>query len=91
MSPFKTDNSLIINFNLAGVIAAYIFLGLSLWINTDVSIATKGFWGLAVVLLTLSLVNFVKYKFDARIAEDRLAQLEQARNEKLLSEYVDKP
>ncbi|MCC5957517.1 MAG: hypothetical protein JJU07_15555 [Natronohydrobacter sp.] len=91
MNTQPADNSLITNFNLAGVIASYVFLGLSLWINTDVSISTKGFWGLAVVLLTISLVNFVKYKFDARIAADRLSQLEQARNEKLLSEFVDKP
>lgn len=91
MNTQTTDNTLITNFNLAGVIASYVFLGLSLWINTDVSISTKGFWGLAVVMLTISLVNFVKYKFDARIAADRLSQLEQARNEKLLSEFVDKP
>lgn len=90
MSTNTTDNSLIINFNLAGVILSYFFLGLSLWINTDVALSTKGFWGLAVVMLTLSLVNFVKYKFDARIATERLSQLEQARNEKLLSEFVDK-
>ena len=91
MNTQPTDNSLITNFNLAGVIASYFFLGLSLWINADVSISTKGFWGLTVVMLTISLVNFVKYKFDARIASERLSQLEQARNEKLLSEFVDKP
>ncbi len=91
MTNNSPDNSLIINFNLAGVILSYVFLGLSLWINTDVSISTKGFWGLAVVMLTLSLVNYVKYKFDARIASERLSQLEQARNERLLSEFVDKP
>ncbi|MGY6548806.1 MAG: hypothetical protein ACXIU7_07355 [Roseinatronobacter sp.] len=85
-----TDNNLIINFNLAGILLSYGFLGLSLWVNQDISLSTKGFWALAVVMLTLSLVNFVKYKFDARIAQDRLIQLEQARNEKLLSEYVDK-
>ena len=91
MNTQNADNSLIINFNLAGVILSYVFLGLSLWINTDVSLSTKGFWGLAVVMLTMSLVNFVKYKFDARIASERLSQLELAKNEKLLSEFVDRP
>lgn len=86
-----TDNTLITNFNLAGVIASYAFLGLSLWVNTEVALSTKGFWALAVVMLTISLVNFVKYKFDARIAADRLSRLEQAKNEKLLSEFVEKP
>lgn len=91
MNSQPSDTTLITNFNLGGVIASYIFLGLSLWINTDVSLSTKGFWALAVVMLTISLVNFVKYKFDARIAADRLSRLEQAKNEKLLSEYVEKP
>jgi hypothetical protein len=33
-------------------------------------------------------VNFVKYRFDARIAEDRLQRLEDAKNEKLMEEYI---
>ncbi len=43
---------------------------------------------MGVLLLTLSLVNFVKYRFDDRLHEDRLQRLEDARNEKLLEEYV---
>jgi hypothetical protein len=39
-------------------------------------------------LLTLALVNFVKYRFDDRLSEDRIQRLEDARNEKLLSDYV---
>jgi hypothetical protein len=34
------------------------------------------------------LGNFVKYRFDAKIAEDRLALLEYAKNEKLMAEYI---
>lgn len=83
----KSDNSLIINFNLLGVVAAYVLLGLSIWI-TDIPLSAKGFWGIGVLLLTLSLVNFVKYRFDDRLREDRLQRLEDAKNEKLLEEYV---
>jgi hypothetical protein len=39
-------------------------------------------------LLTLALVNFVKYRFDDRLSVDRVQRLEEARNEKLLSDYV---
>ena len=63
-------------------------LGISLWLSTDVPLSTKGFWGIGILLLTLSVVNFVKYRFDVRLSEDRLARLEEARNEKLLAEYV---
>ena len=83
----KSDNSLIINFNLLGVVAAYVLLGLSIWIS-DIPLSAKGFWGIGVLLLTLSLVNFVKYRFDDRLREDRLQRLEDAKNEKLLEEYV---
>ena len=81
------DNRLIINFNLLGVVAAYVLLGLSIWI-TEIPLSAKGFWGIGVLLLTLSLVNFVKYRFDDRLREDRLQRLEDAKNEKLLEEYV---
>jgi len=39
-------------------------------------------------LLTLSLVNFVKYRFEERLSEDRIQRLEDAKNEKLLEEFV---
>lgn len=81
------DNRVIINFNLIGVVAAYVLLGLSIWI-TDIPLSAKGFWGIGVLLLTLSLVNFVKYRFDDRLREDRLQRLEDAKNEKLLEDYV---
>ena len=84
----RSDNGLIMTFNAAGVLVAYGMLGLSLWLSTDVPLSTKGFWGIAILLLTLSLVNFVKYRFDDRLSEDRLQRLEDARNERLLAEYV---
>ncbi len=84
----RTDNSLIIFINTLGVLLAYGLLGLSLYLSTDVPLATKGYWGMGIILLTLSLINVVKYRFDSRISEDRLTQIEQAKNEKLLEDYV---
>ena len=84
----RTDNGVIMLFNLAGVVVAYGMLALSLYMSPDVPLSTKGYWGLGILLLTLALVNFVKYRFDDRLSEDRIQQLEEARNEKLLSDYV---
>ena len=83
----QTDNTLVINFNLVGVIVALGMLGLSIWL-TPVALATKGFWAIGVLMLALALVNFVKYRIEDRIREDRLNRLEDAKNEKLLEEYV---
>jgi hypothetical protein len=89
MNSFKYgDNGLILSFNLLGVIVSYVMLGASLWLSTEVPLATKGFWGIGVLLLTLSLVNFVKYRFDQHLREDRLQRIEDARNDKLLEEFV---
>ena len=88
MNPSRSDNTVIMLFNLAGVAIAYGMLGLSLYMSPDVPLSTKGYWGIGVLLLTLSLVNFVKYRFDERLADDRIQRIEDARNEKLLSEYV---
>ena len=84
----ESDNALIMLVNLAGVAVAYGMLGLSLYLSPDVPLATKGFWGISVLLLTLSLVNFVKYRFDQRIRTDRLARIEEARNAKLLEDAL---
>ncbi len=84
----NTDNKLIILLNAGGVIAAYVLLIISLYKSTEVPLATKGFWGIGVLMLTISLVNFVKYLFDARMTNDRIQQLEEAKNEKLLEEFV---
>lgn len=84
----KPDNTLIMMFNAAGVAAAYILLGISLYLSTDVPLSTKGFWGIGILMLTLSLVNFVKYRFDNQQRTDRINRIEEARNEKLLEDYV---
>lgn len=88
MTTTKSDNGLIMFFNGAAVLVAYAMLGLSLYMSPDVPLSTKGFWGISVLLLTLALVNFVKYRFDDRLSADRINRLEEARNEKLLSDYV---
>lgn len=85
---FKSDNALIMLVNLAGTFIALGMLGLSLYLSTEVPLATKGFWGIGILMLCLSLVNFVKYRFDERISDDRIQQIERARNEKLLEDYV---
>lgn len=88
MTRNRSDNALIMFVNGAGVAVAYGMLAISLWLSTDVPLATKGFWGMAVLMLTLALVNFVKYRFDEKMSEDRINRIEEARNEKLLSEYA---
>ena len=84
----KPDNSVIMMFNLLGVIIAYVMLALSLYLSTEVPLSTKGFWGIAILMLTLSLVNFVKYRFDNQARIDRINRIEEASNEKLLEDYV---
>ena len=89
MNGLKTDTTLIMTLNLAGVAIAYAMLALSLYMSPDVPLATKGYWGIGVLLLSLSLVNFVKYRFDAQVNQDRIRQLEDAKNEKLLKDFVE--
>ncbi|SFR44511.1 hypothetical protein SAMN04488005_2039 [Yoonia tamlensis] len=88
MAHVKTDNALIMFVNGAGVAVAYGMLAISLWLSTEVPLSTKGFWAMSVMMLTLALVNFVKYRFDDKMSEDRIQRIEDAKNEKLLSEYV---
>ena len=88
MKSLNADNGLILSLNVAGVVAAYVLLSISLWLSTDVPLATKGYWGMGVLLLTLSLINVVKYRFDAQASIDRIKQLEDAHNERLLAEFV---
>lgn len=88
MKPTSSDNGLIIAFNGLGVAVAYGMLALSLYMSPDVPLSTKGYWGIGILLLTLALVNFVKLRFDERLSEDRIQRIEDARNEKLLTEYV---
>ena len=84
----RNDNALIMFLNFAGVAVAYGLLAISLWLSVDVPLATKGYWGMGIVLLTLSLVNVVKYRFDSRGAEDRIRKIEEAKNEKILEDFV---
>ena len=84
----ENDNSLIILINVLGVLIAYGLLGLSLYLSTDVPLSTKGYWGMGILLLTLSLINVVKYRFDAQSRDDRIRRIEEAKHEKLLEEYV---
>lgn len=88
MYPDRNDNSFIMILNGLGVAIAYGMLAISLWLSTDVPLATKGFWGMGILLLTLSLINVVKYRFDAKSSEDRIHRIEEARNEKLLEEAL---
>lgn len=86
--PQKNDNGLIMMVNLAGALIALGMLALSLWLSTDVPLATKGYWAISVLMLCVSLINFVKYRFDERISADRIQRIEHARNEKLLEDFV---
>lgn len=85
----KSENGLIMFLNGAGVVLAYGLLALSLYLSTEVPLATKGYWGIGILLLTLSLINFVKYRFDNRLSSDRIQRLEEARNEKILEDFVN--
>jgi hypothetical protein len=75
-------------FNAIGVAIAYAMLAVSLYMSPDVPLSTKGYWAIGILMLTLSLVNFVKYRFDERLGEDRLNRLEEAKNDKILEEFV---
>ena len=81
------NNQIYIMFNAAGVAAALFLLSLSLWL-APVDLSTKGYWGMGIVLLLGSLVNLVQYRTDDRNARDVVRQLEQAKNEKILKDYV---
>lgn len=74
-------------FNGLGVAVAYFMLALSLWF-APVDLSAKGYWGMGIFMLTLALVNFVKYRMEDRQQSDRIAQIEAAKNERLLAEYV---
>jgi len=84
----RNDNALILMMNFAGVGVAYALLAISLWMSTEVPLATKGYWGMGIMLLTLSLINVVKYRFDSRSTEDRIRKIEEAKNEKILEDFV---
>lgn len=84
----RNENNLILFINFAGVALAYGLLGVSLWLSTEVPLSTKGFWAMGVFMLTISLINVVKYRFDFRMSEDRLRRIEDVRNEKMLEDAL---
>ena len=91
MSNMRNENALITNLNIAGVVIAYGMLGISLWLSTEVPLSTKAYWGMGILLLTLSLINVVKYRFDIRQSEDRIRRIEDIRNERMLEDALKEP
>ncbi len=83
----QTANTVYTSFNFFGCVAAYAMLTGSIY-YAPVDFSTKGYWAMGILLLTLSLVNLVKYRFDDRSSRDRIRQLEDAKNERLLKDYV---
>lgn len=84
----NNDNTLIMLINGAGVAISYGLLAISLWLSTEVPLATKGYWGMGILLLTISLINVVKYRFDWKSSSDRIRKIEEARNERMLEEAL---
>lgn len=82
-----SSNSMYIVFNAACVAGAVALLCISLWL-APVDLSTKGYWGMGVLWLSGSLVNLVKYRNDDRMARESITKLENARNEKLIKDYV---
>lgn len=80
-------NTVYLLFNAMGVQIAYAMLAGSIY-YAPVDFSTKGYWGMGILLLTLALVNVVKYRFDDRQQADRIRQIEDAKTEKMLKEYV---
>ena len=83
----NTNNQVYIMFNGIGVAVAFGMLALSVWL-APVDLSTKGYWGMGVFLLTCALVNLVKYRLDDRIQQERLYKLENAKNEKIIQDYI---
>ena len=82
-----SSNAMYIAFNFACVVGAVGLLCISLWL-APVDLSTKGYWGMGVLWLSGSLVNLVKYRNDDRMAREAITKLENARNEKLIKDYV---
>ena len=80
-------NSIYVLFNAIGIATAYGMLALSVWL-APVDLSTKGYWGMGIFLLTLALVNFVKYRIEERMQNERIYKLEAAKNEKIIQDYI---
>ena len=83
----NNQNAVYITFNALGIATAYGMLALSVWL-APIDLSTKGYWGMGVLWLSGSLVNLVKYRNDDRMAREAITKLENARNEKLIKDYV---
>jgi len=83
----KSANSVYVTFNGIGVAASYILMGGSLWLS-DMDLSMKAFWAMGIFMLTLSLVNLVKYRMDERSDLDKLTILETAKNEKIIEDFI---
>lgn len=81
------NNQIYIAFNGLGVAAAYFLMGLSIWL-APVDLSTKGYWGMGIFMLTVSLVNLVKYRQDDRYQQERISKLEAAKNERIIQDYI---
>ncbi len=86
MNP-NSNSAIYILFNSIGVATAYAMLALSVWL-APVDLSTKGYWGMGIFLLTLALVNLVKYRLEDRMQNERIYKLEAAKNEKIISDYI---
>ncbi len=84
---YDNSTSIYTLLNLAGCTIAYLMLAGSIY-YAPVDFSTKGYWAMGILLLTISLINVVKYRFDERSTNDRIRKIEDAKNEKLLSEFV---
>lgn len=85
---FNTEsNSIYLFFNGFGVLFAYAMLAGSIY-YAPVDFSTKGYWAMGIGLLTLALVNVVKYRLDDQASGERIAKLEAAKAEKILEDYV---
>ncbi|MEE9455275.1 MAG: YiaA/YiaB family inner membrane protein [Paracoccaceae bacterium] len=87
MNGNNESNGLYTLFNGVGAFISYAMLGGSLW-YAPVDFSTKGYWAMGIILLTISLVNVVKYRLDDRASGDRINKLEAAKTEKILEDYV---
>jgi len=83
----NNQNAVYITFNALGIATAYGMLALSVWL-APLDLSTKGYWGMGIFLLTLSLVNFVKYRLEDRMQQERIFKLEAAKNEKIIQDYI---
>jgi hypothetical protein len=82
-----SSTQLYVYLNLAAVMIAYAMMGGSLW-YAPVDFSTKGYWGMGILMLSISLINVVKYRFDDMNRQDKINRIEEAKNDKLLSDYV---